>query len=306
MLYILNINAERVTGMGLDGDQYRMIVESAPNMIWRAGTDTLCDYFNATWLSFTGKTLIQEVGNGWTEGVHPEDFDRCVRTYLEAFHKREIFEMIYRLKRFDGQWRWIHDRGVPFYNDRGDFAGYIGSCLDVNEQVMGETWKTMAQKDSLTGIWNRQHFEKEAKKAFSEAMRSKNDLCAVMIDVDDFKAFNDRWGHAFGDKVLSAFAGHLKDNIREGDLLGRYGGDEFILFLPNTVLSDALQILTRIEDKPMPPVESDVGTPVSLFFSFGVSQAEETDTYESFVIRADEAMYAVKKQKKQNHEECGI
>ncbi len=79
--------------------------------------------------------MSQEYGNGWVEGVHPDDLDRCVKIYLDNFHKRQIFEMEYRLKRYDGVYRWIFDRGVPFYNDDGGFAGYIGSCVDVTDRV---------------------------------------------------------------------------------------------------------------------------------------------------------------------------
>jgi|GEM_PF-2701818 len=87
--------------MNLDNDQYRIIVESSPNMIWRSGKDTLCNYFNTTWLNFTGRSLEQEMGVGWAEGVHPEDYETCLKIYLDAFAKEESFEMEYRLKRND-------------------------------------------------------------------------------------------------------------------------------------------------------------------------------------------------------------
>ena len=114
--------------------EYRLLVEHSPVMIWRAGLDAKCDYFNGTWLGFTGRTLEQEMGDGWAEGVHPDDFERCVAYYLDHFHRREAFEMEYRLRRHDGEFRWIFDRGVPFTGDDGAFAGFIGSCVDVDER----------------------------------------------------------------------------------------------------------------------------------------------------------------------------
>ena len=114
--------------------EYRLLVEHSPVMIWRAGLDAKCDYFNGTWLEFTGRTLAQELGDGWAEGVHPDDFDRCVKHYLDHFHRREAFEMEYRLRRSDGEFRWIFDRGVPYTDDAGAFAGFIGSCVDVDER----------------------------------------------------------------------------------------------------------------------------------------------------------------------------
>jgi two-component system CheB/CheR fusion protein len=118
----------------LNETEYRLLVEYSPVMIWRAGTDAKCDYFNDTWLDFTGRTLDQEMGDGWAEGVHADDLDRCVEHYLDHFHRRAPFEMEYRIKRHDGVYRCIFDRGVPFYDDAGTFAGFIGSCVDVDDR----------------------------------------------------------------------------------------------------------------------------------------------------------------------------
>ena len=115
--------------------EYEALVEQSPILIWRANTEALCDYFNDRWLLFRGRTMEQEYGNGWAEGVHPDDFDRCLKIYLDNFNIRKTFEMEYRLMRHDGVYRWIFDRGVPFQNDNGDFLGFIGSCIDVNERV---------------------------------------------------------------------------------------------------------------------------------------------------------------------------
>lgn len=112
-------------------DYYHNLFEAFPALIWRAGTDTKTDYFNNTWLTFTGRSLSQELGDGWLEGVHPEDRQPAMQTYLRAFEARQPFEMEYRLRRFDGEYRWIIDRGRPFYDIKGDFAGYIGSCHDI-------------------------------------------------------------------------------------------------------------------------------------------------------------------------------
>jgi PAS domain S-box-containing protein len=120
------------------GTEYRLLVQHSPVMIWRAGLDAKCDYFNETWLAFTGRTAEQEMGDGWAEGVHPEDLERCVKHYLDHFHRREAFEMEYRLRRHDGEYRWIFDRGVPYTDDAGAFAGFIGSCVDVHERRRAE------------------------------------------------------------------------------------------------------------------------------------------------------------------------
>jgi PAS domain S-box-containing protein len=133
----------------LSAQEYRELVEQAPILIWRADLTMGCDYFNERWLQFTGRTLAQEQGNGWAEGVHPDDFDGCLKIYTESFAKREIFEMEYRLKRHDGAWRWIFDRGVPFKTDRGEFAGYIGSCIDISERKEAQEALKAAQANEL-------------------------------------------------------------------------------------------------------------------------------------------------------------
>jgi PAS domain S-box-containing protein len=110
--------------------EFRELADFAPVMIWRSGRDQFCDWFNAPWLAYTGRPMIDEVGNGWADGVHPEDLERCVTTYQSAFRAREPFSMEYRLRRHDGEYRWLIDNGKPFYRD-DYFAGYWGSCVDV-------------------------------------------------------------------------------------------------------------------------------------------------------------------------------
>ena len=121
-------------GRPLTPSEYRLLVQHSPVMIWRSGLDAKCDYFNRTWLAFTGRTIEQEMGDGWAEGVHPDDLERCVAHYRDHFQQREPFEMEYRLRRHDGMYRWIFDRGVPFWDEAGNFAGFIGSCVDVDER----------------------------------------------------------------------------------------------------------------------------------------------------------------------------
>jgi PAS domain S-box-containing protein len=112
----------------------RVVTDATPVMIWMAGADKLCFYFNKSWLDFVGRTLEQEMGNGWAENLHPDDFDRCLQIYVTSFDARRPFEMEYRLRHHSGQYRWILDHGVPRYTPDGTFEGYVGGCLDIQDQ----------------------------------------------------------------------------------------------------------------------------------------------------------------------------
>jgi PAS domain S-box-containing protein len=113
--------------------RFQAMADTAPVLIWMTGTDGLCNYFNKPWLEFTGGTMEQEVGTGWIEGVHPDDVQACFDGFLPAFHARKPFRMEYRLRRADGEYRWLMESGIPRYTGAGEFAGYIGSNIDITD-----------------------------------------------------------------------------------------------------------------------------------------------------------------------------
>jgi len=118
--------------------EFKNVADHSPALIWMAGTDGLCNWFNKGWLEFTGRTIEQEMGNGWTEGVHPEDFEPCVKEYTQHFEAREHFLIEYRLRRHDGEYRWILDSGTPRFDEDKLFQGYNGVCFDITERKQVE------------------------------------------------------------------------------------------------------------------------------------------------------------------------
>jgi PAS domain S-box-containing protein len=144
-----------------EGEQrFRTLADATPVLVWSSGTDRQCNYFNKRWLDFTGRSIEQEMGHGWAEGVHPEDIQRCLETYIRAFDTRTHFTMEYRLRRHDGEYRWVLDNGVPKFDPSGNFSGYIGSCLDITDRRRAEVQLRESEErfrriveTALEGIW---------------------------------------------------------------------------------------------------------------------------------------------------------
>src|SRR5438270_13777738 len=136
---------------GLD-TRFCEVMDATPVMIWVSGEDKSCVWFNRPWLTFTGRCMEQELGSGWAEGVHRDDFDGCLKIYATHFDARKEFRMQYRLRRYDGAYRWIDDTGIPRYARDGSFLGYIGSCIDIHEhrETQRELRRRLIEVERLT------------------------------------------------------------------------------------------------------------------------------------------------------------
>ena len=115
-------------------DRFHRLLDSLPVMVWTAGTDALHTYFNRAWLEFRGRAMEAEHGNGWTEGLHPDDRDLCVETYLKAFTSRQAFRIQFRLERAGGGYTWVEDTGQPCFDRDGEFTGFVGAAVDISDR----------------------------------------------------------------------------------------------------------------------------------------------------------------------------
>lgn len=150
--------------------RFRAMADAAPVLIWVAGPDQGCTWFNQQWLKFTGRSMTQEIGAGWIESVHGDDLERCLHTYRAAFDHRQPFAMEYRLRRADGYFRWILDNGVPRYGADQEFLGYIGSAFDITRMKHVAEDLNRAQSVGHLGSW-RFDVERGCFKGSREAQR---------------------------------------------------------------------------------------------------------------------------------------
>jgi PAS domain S-box-containing protein len=164
--------AQRVAQERTEAERrFRLMANNAPVLIWTSGLDAKCDWFNEPWLRFTGRTMEEEIGDGWVDGVHPDDVARCVKTYLDSFNARVPFTMEYRLRRNDGEYRWLMDNGVPAFE--GDaksstFKGYIGSCVDIMEMKQAEREQRRLVVELREASLRQRRFLKEMLAGFTE------------------------------------------------------------------------------------------------------------------------------------------
>jgi len=113
--------------------RFRELLDASPVMVWMSGTDAMCTFFNRSWLEFRGRAMGEELGNGWADGLHPDDRDLCLETYLKAFSARSPFRAQYRMQRAGGEYRWIENSGSPLIEDTV-FVGFMGTAMDVSDR----------------------------------------------------------------------------------------------------------------------------------------------------------------------------
>ena len=251
------------------------------------------------WTRQLGHAVIDVVGKSFEDFIHPED----VSAYREFFGKvRATGEgqsgAEYRVRHKNGEWFWHTSSAVPFFDESGTVAGFYGIDRDITElRRVQKELELQATTDELTGAINRRHFIQLAAGEIKRARRLNHALSLALIDIDHFKEVNDVWGHAVGDQALVFFTGTLRAHIREIDVLSRFGGDEFILLLPETSTPQACEVLDRLA-KTLAANSFLAGDAViSLTVSAGLTSlapGDQSDTIDSIFMRVDKALYKSK------------
>jgi diguanylate cyclase (GGDEF)-like protein len=176
--------------------------------------------------------MEEEYGNGWAQGVHSDDLDRCLEIYLSHFDTQKPFQMEYRLRGHDGEYRWFIDVGRPRFDAQGQFVGYIGMLTDINEhKKLADQVQQLAYFDLLTQLPNRRLFIDRFSQVMLACKRTGEYGALMFLDLDNFKPINDNHGHDAGDLLLIEVSNRLVNCIRETDTVARFGGDEFVVLL---------------------------------------------------------------------------
>ena len=236
----------------------------------------------------------------FTEKLHPDDYKKTMQSMQDAIDgKAPAYETEYRIRTKDGDWKWFYDRGAITQRDsEGKAIFAAGIVFDITDRKIQEDdlkekssqYKLQARTDSLTRIRNRLSIMEELAIRIQQSKEYHSPLSVAMIDIDHFKAVNDHYGHVVGDRVLMYLAGIIDKAIRGIDSVGRYGGEEFLVIMPNTDLTNAMEVCERIRKN----VEAfDFGDGIKVTVSLGTVEFNKENA-EGFIDAADKCMYEAK------------
>ena len=277
-------------------------IDQSPAAVILTDRDGNIEYVNERFCSVTGYTKDSVIGQN-PRVLKSEDSvsdSKSLNEYEELWStiiSGKTWKGEFHNKRKDGTSYWAKAEISPVINNRGVIQHFIGIQEDITEQrKLSAQLKEMACTDPLTGLYNRRHLDIEAKKEMVRCRRNNSDLAVLILDIDYFKAINDKWGHGFGDFVLMEFATFLRKSIRENDILARIGGEEFVALFPGMTSTDAQFFAERLRSgvADLSLCKDDVS--INITVSIGCTQWTDKDkAIKQTIHRADEALYRAKK-----------
>lgn len=233
------------------------------------------------------------------EIVHPEDRETVARAMAAAGKAPSMTELEFRVVCKDGTVRWCAAVSQPAIDTQGRNVGFRASIRDISDRkALQQQLELLASTDPLTGVLNRRRFFHTAEAELYRARRYDRPLVLALVDIDHFKRINDGFGHAVGDDTLKTLAHAFANRLRRSDLFARFGGEEFVLLLPETQLGDGLRLCERLRQM----VETirlqipDRAEPFGFTVSIGVADLQhEGDSLNQLLARADAALYKAKR-----------
>ncbi len=225
--------------------RFRTMADTAPVLIWMSDTGKLCNYINKVWLDFTGRTLEQELGNGWMDDLHPDDLDPTLEIYRAAFDAHEEFKIEYRLRRSDGEYRWMVNHGIPRYTSEGAFIGYIGSCIDIDERKQTETNQNFLAQASMM-LASSLDYETTLTSVAQLAVPEIGDWCAVDLLTPEGAIKRLAVAHVNPEKVKWAYelSERFPTDIDAADGVGkviRTGESQFVPLIDEAMIEGAAE-----------------------------------------------------------------
>ena len=323
-----NIESLKFNLSDFNEDMLHTIMELVSDGIWDWNANTGFVYRNPGWYEMLGYAphSLDNTVLTWETVMHPDDYSRVMASFDDYLSQRTPgYQAEYRCRMQDGSYIWIEDRGyILARNADGSVARMVGAHRSIEDkkrlleelerrnhslealveertrelsrvnqqlQIQLEENRKLAETDALTSVANRYRLEKALPQECDRAQRFRLPLSLIAMDIDDFKTINDHYGHALGDAALVHVVECLKSCVREGDVLARWGGDEFIMILPNTLLADAREVAEKIR------LGLASLLPVGDFqvtMSFGVAQRFDEEQQTGLLARADQALYRSK------------
>ncbi len=272
---------------------YQRLFDGFPNPVWQTDDKGDIIYVNTAGLDFIGLSLEEVQGQSWMSIVHKSDEKHVRAQRKSSLKSKSAFEHEYRLRRFDGQFRWVLDRAQPFYDKDGAFGGFLGSILDITEKRLKvDELAYLATHDALTGVENRRVFDASLKRAIAKVRRGVQSVL-LLVDLDGLKGINDAFGHLEGDRVLIGLAELIKEEMRTSDVYTRLGGDEFGIILEDVNEEEAIVTAERLRSIVEGRLKIAGGIPATI--SVGVTTIGIKDTNKTILTRADMVLYEAKR-----------
>lgn len=277
--------------------KFRAFVENANDIIYNLSREGILTYVSPNWTEMLGHPTEDVIGKSFEHFVHPDDIAHCHAFLLMVFgtgKKQSGIE--YQVRHKNGDWYWYRSNASPLFDDNGEVCSYIGIARDISEhKQLLDRMQHMAHHDALTGLANRSLFFDHLHQAILQAQRDKQGLAVLFLDLDKFKPINDDYGHAIGDLLLQQVAMRIKTCVRTSDVVGRIGGDEFVVLLSNVTLPDTAELVAnKIRESLAVPFQLRE-IPAQISVSVGMAFYPEHGKQALELVRsADEAMYLAK------------